>query len=442
MVFETEAQPSSITQAAEERNRVAFYPEYPEQTIAIGSTLTEEEWKALCELLKRNLDIFSWIPEDMTGVPRHLAEHRLNVLEGCLPVRQNKRSQEPERNKAIQKEIAKLVDAEIMKEVHYHSWLSNPVMVKKHDDSWRIYPFKCFLDAYKGYHQIKMAKEDEEKMAFIISQGIFYYSKMPIGLKNVGATYQRLVDKAFQKQIDRNLEDSTRDKHEAESQKMHLRGGRRHVLAIQAKAEAAFKQMKMLIAELPTLTAPMEKEELIVYLATAREAVSAVLMTEREAKQMPVYFVNCALQDGFGAGLILTNPKGTEFTYALRFSFDVTNNEAEYEAFISGFRIAEQMGMKNLQANVDSRLVANQVNGSYIAKESGMIQYLEKVKTLASSFRKFPIKQVPKSENKKAYALSKITSTSFAHLTKLVLVEELSKKSINETEVLAVVEKE
>ncbi|GKF43358.1 reverse transcriptase domain-containing protein [Tanacetum coccineum] len=54
--------------------------------------------------------------------------------------------------------------------------------------------------------------------------------------------------------------------------------------------------MKQLIAELPTLTAPEEKEKLIVYLAAAKEAVSAVLMTEREAKQMPIYFVSCALR--------------------------------------------------------------------------------------------------------------------------------------------------
>ncbi|GKF74357.1 reverse transcriptase domain-containing protein, partial [Tanacetum coccineum] len=76
--------------------------------------------------------------------------------------------------------------------------------------------------------------------------------------------------------------------------------------------------------------------------------------------------------DGSGAGLILTNPEGAEFTYAMRFRFEATNNEAEYEALIAGLRIAEQMGVKNLQANVDSRLVANQVNGFYTAKESGM----------------------------------------------------------------------
>ncbi|GJY52977.1 reverse transcriptase domain-containing protein [Tanacetum coccineum] len=100
------------------------------------------------------------------------------------------------------------------------------------------------------------------------------------------------------------------------------------------------------------------------------------------------------------------------------------------------------MGVKNLQAHVDSRLVANQVNGSYVAKESGMIQYLNKVKTLVRSFREFSIKQVPRSENKNADALSKIASTSFAHLSKQVLMEELKEKSINEKEILAVVEDE
>ncbi|GJX02794.1 reverse transcriptase domain-containing protein [Tanacetum coccineum] len=183
--------------------------------------------------------------------------------------------------------------------------------------------------------------------------------------------------------------------------------------------------MKQHIARLPMLTAPEEKEELIVYLAAAKEAVSAVLMTKREAKQMPIYFVSSALRgrlqkwsielgeyaihyrprisvkgqiledfiverpeedstdtpmeieeelpepwilfmdgsscaDGSGVGLILTNPEGTKFTYALRFRFEATNNEAKYEALIAGLRIAEQMGVKHLKANVDSRLVANQ----------------------------------------------------------------------------------
>nr|GFC97146.1 reverse transcriptase domain-containing protein [Tanacetum cinerariifolium] len=58
----------------------------------------------------------------------------------------------------------------------------------------------------------------------------------------------------------------------------------------------AFKEMKQSIAELPMLTAPKKKEELIMYLAAAKEAISAVLMTERDGKQVPVYFVSRALQ--------------------------------------------------------------------------------------------------------------------------------------------------
>ncbi|GJW39358.1 reverse transcriptase domain-containing protein [Tanacetum coccineum] len=610
----------------------------------------------------------------MTGVPRNIAEHRLNIREGYSPVRQKKRGQAPERNKVIQEEVEKLVDAGIMKEVHYHSWLSNPVMVKKHDGTWRMcvdfkdlnnacpkdcyplpeidwkveslcgYSFKCFLDAYKGYHQIKMAKEDEEKTAFITSQGIFCYSKMPFGLKNAGSTYQRLVDKAFQKQIGRNLEVYVDDlviKSHTEEEiirditetfktlrqinmklnpkkctfgmqegmflgyKVSTNGLRacpekadavlslpsprciKDVQKLNGKlaslnrflsksaekslpffktlkkctkksdfqwtpeAEEAFKQMKKLIAELPALTAPRENEELIIYLAAAKEAISAVLMTDRGGKQIPVYFVSRTLRgpevnytpmeklvlallsaskrlkryfqahtvvvitnqpikqllssseisgrmlkwkfelegydiqyrprtaikgqiladfiverpeeespdelmtepevlpepwmlftDGSGAGLILTNPEGTEYTYAMRFRFEATNNEAEYEALIAGPRIAEKIGIKNLQANVDSKLVANQVNDSYIAKESGMVQYLNKVKTLAKSFKEFSIKQIPRSKNKKADALSKIASTSFAHLNKQVLVEELKVKSINEKEILNIVEEE
>ncbi|GKC54098.1 hypothetical protein Tco_1076843 [Tanacetum coccineum] len=64
----------------------------------------------------------------MIGVPRSIAEHRLNVREGCQPIRKKRRGQAPDRNKAIQEEVAKMVKAEIMREVHYHDWLSNPVM--------------------------------------------------------------------------------------------------------------------------------------------------------------------------------------------------------------------------------------------------------------------------------------------------------------------------
>nr|GFD21419.1 reverse transcriptase domain-containing protein [Tanacetum cinerariifolium] len=192
MVFRPGENSSAAKPIIEERVKVAINPKYPEQTVMIGTTLTEGGRNKLCALLQRNLDIFAWKPADMTGVPRHIAEHRLNVREGCSPVRQKKREQATDTNQAIQEEVEKLVGAGIMREVHYRDWLSNPVMVKKHDGSWRMcvdfkdlnkacpkdgyplskidwkmeslcgFPFKCFLDTYKGYHQIQMTTKDED----------------------------------------------------------------------------------------------------------------------------------------------------------------------------------------------------------------------------------------------------------------------------------------
>nr|GEU43651.1 reverse transcriptase domain-containing protein [Tanacetum cinerariifolium] len=194
----------------------------------------------------------------------------------------------PERNKAIYKEVEKMVDASIMKKVHYHIWLSNPVLVKKHEE---------------------LTEDDPQ--------------------------------------------DTT-----------------------------------------------MEDEEALLD--------PWILFTDGSS---------CI--DGF------TLP-----------------TTKEYESLIAGLQIAEQMGIKNLQANVDLWLVANQVNETYIAKEPGMIKYLENVKALANTFKEFCINKVPRGENKKVDALSKIASTSFAHLIKKVLVDELKEKSIYEKEVLAVVEDE
>ena len=140
----------------------------------------------------------------MTGVPRSLivdgkpfgTEHKLNEFKHIEPIKQKRRSLAPERSTAACKEVDELVQAGILREVKYQTRVANPVMVKKSDGGWRMcvdftyinkaypkdcYPLpeidwkveslsgfrlKCFLDAYKGYHQIQMAVEDEEKTAF------------------------------------------------------------------------------------------------------------------------------------------------------------------------------------------------------------------------------------------------------------------------------------
>ncbi|KAJ0483955.1 putative nucleotidyltransferase, Ribonuclease H [Helianthus annuus] len=158
------------------------------------------------------------------------------MLPGVKPIAQRKQNMAPDRKEAIVKEVRELTEAGILRETCYHTWVANPVMVKKKDGTWRMcidykdlnktcpkdayllpeidfkvdslvsFRFKCVLDAYKGYHQIQMAEDDEEKTTFHTDIGIYCYTKIYFGLRNAGATYQRLMDRAFANQIGRNLE--------------------------------------------------------------------------------------------------------------------------------------------------------------------------------------------------------------------------------------------
>ena len=73
-------------------------------------------------------------------------------------------------------------------------------------DSTAGHQLLSFMDAFSGYNQIKMDEADQEKTSFITSQSLFCYKVMPFGLKNAGATYQRLVNHMFRPQIGRNVE--------------------------------------------------------------------------------------------------------------------------------------------------------------------------------------------------------------------------------------------
>nr|GEV23279.1 reverse transcriptase domain-containing protein [Tanacetum cinerariifolium] len=217
---------------------------YPEQKITIGRHLPTRIKIRLRDLLKRYIDVFAWTSAHITGVPRVLMiggetfniEHRINVLNHAEPVKQKKRSLAPERNEAIHSQLEELTEAGILREVEYQTWVSKPMVVKKDNGKWKLrvdftninkacirephplpaaeqkaeglhkYRLKCFLDAYKGYHQIPIAENDEEKIAFFTRERVFCYKILPFSLKNAGATYQKLIDKVIGHQIGRNME--------------------------------------------------------------------------------------------------------------------------------------------------------------------------------------------------------------------------------------------
>ena len=72
-------------------------------------------------------------------------------------------------------------------------------------DSTSGYDLLSFLDAYSGYHQFFMSKEDEEKTSFICPCGIYCFVRMPFGLKSVASTFARAVQIGFEPQLHRNI---------------------------------------------------------------------------------------------------------------------------------------------------------------------------------------------------------------------------------------------
>ena len=167
----------------------------------------------------------------MGGIDPSVITQRLNTNPSFKPVKQKRRSLAPERQKAINEEVGKLLQARAIREVEYPEWLANVVLVKKANGKWRLcidftdinkacpkdsFPLSridlivdattghellSFMDAFSGYNQISIDRDDQEKTSFVTAQGTYCYRVMPFGLKNAGPTYQRLVNQMFQAQL-------------------------------------------------------------------------------------------------------------------------------------------------------------------------------------------------------------------------------------------------
>ena len=189
------------------------------KTTRIGTMLSPRMRTRLIQFLKENLDVFAWSHEDMPGISTEVMQHKLNVNPEKKPVQQRRRAFALERDQAVREEVTKLLTTGFIREVYYPDWLANVVLVKKANGKWRMcvdftdlnkacpkdsfpllridqpvdstadHKLLTFMDAFSGYNQIKMAKEDQEKTAFITSQKLYCYKVMPFGLKNARATY-------------------------------------------------------------------------------------------------------------------------------------------------------------------------------------------------------------------------------------------------------------
>ncbi|KAL5582068.1 hypothetical protein UlMin_014510 [Ulmus minor] len=558
---------------------------------------------------------------------------------------------------AINTEVDKLLKADFIEEANYPDWIANVVLVKKANGNWRVcvdftdlnracpkdsfplpridqlvdatagHELLSFMDAYSGYNQIRMHEGDQEHTAFLTNQGLYCYKVMPFGLKNAGATYQRLVNKTFKDQIGKTMEVYVDDmlvkslKTEEHIQnlretfeilrryKMKLnpskcafgvssgkflgfmvnhRGIEANPAKIQAlldmepprkikevqrltgriaalnrfisratdrckpffqalrkgkdfiwtaDCEQSFQELKSYLGKPLLLSKPHEGDSLILYLAVSKGAVSSALVREEDGVQWPIYYTSKSLLDAetrypeidklalalmvaarklrpyfqahtiiiptkfplkqvfqkpeasgrlakwsielaikgqaladfiveftytpemseklttqtqnsqwklyvdgsstetsSGAGIILVSPDGVKLSCAVRFKFKVINNQAEYEALLSGLRLAKEVSARHLTIYSDSQLVVSQVNSEFQAKGEKMASYLEKAKEAMNQFDTVTIIQVPRAENTNADALARLATGLEERLLKTVPIEILEAPSIDKKE--------
>ena len=134
---------------------------------------------------------------------------------------------------------------------------------------------------------------------------------------------------------------------------------------------------------------------------------------------------------GSGVGLILTSSEGIDIEYALRFGFQASNNEAEYEAVIAGLNLTHSMEVDKLEVCNDSQLVVKQIEDSYEARGEKMILHLKKVRELLKKFVRVQVRHIPRAENLRADALVKLATASQEDLNRLTPVEHLSEPSVD-----------
>ncbi|GJX11133.1 NYNRIN-like protein [Tanacetum coccineum] len=378
--------------------KVVIHDGYANQTITIRGSLTAEYISGLIEILRKHADAFAWTPTDMTGIPRFVAEHELKTYPHIEPRVQRKRSIASDRRKIVKDEAEEAFQA-MKKLIAELPTLTAP---KKEEE------LMVYLSAANEAVSVVLLVERDGRQISIhyvsrILQGaeIIYppMEKLTLALVHAakrlriyfqGHTIKVIMDKPIS-QILNNREATGRlAKWEVELEAYGIKYAPRS--AIKAQVLADF------LADTMAEDSPTQQED------TETKAPENL---RAEADIWKLYTDGASNEHGSREGLILIDPEGAEYSYALRLNFTNSNNDAEYEALLAGLRIATKMKVKKMNAFVDSKLVANQVEGS--------------------------------EENRKADSLRKLAAVQCEGLTNGVLIEEFNERSMDITEVNVII---
>ncbi|GJW68755.1 reverse transcriptase domain-containing protein [Tanacetum coccineum] len=249
--------------------KVVIHDDYPDQTIIIIRNLSTKCRSGLVEILRKHAYAFAWTPTDMTRIPHFIAEHELKTYPHIEPRVQRKRSIAPDRRKVVKDEVAEWLKARIVRKT-----------LKK--VNMKLNPKKCSFgmveSKFLGYIVTSEGiRANPKKAKAVVNMPSPSNLKQMQRLSSKLAALNRFLSKAAERALP--CLDTLR------------KCINKKDFYWTTEAEEAFQAMKKLIAELPALTAPKKEEELMVYLSAANEAISVVLLVEREGRQASIHYV-------------------------------------------------------------------------------------------------------------------------------------------------------
>ncbi|RVW18547.1 Retrovirus-related Pol polyprotein from transposon 297 [Vitis vinifera] len=195
--------------------------------VVISSSLTSHQEKCLLEVLKRCKKAIEWQISDLKGISPLVCTHHIYMEEEAKPIRQLQRRLNPHLQEVVRAEVLKLLRAGIIYPISDSPWVSPTQVVPKKSgitvvqnekekkllhtslQCWReslAIRSIVFLDGYSGYFQIEIDVEDQEKTTFTCPFGTYDYRRMPFGLCNAPATFQRCMLSIFSDMVERIME--------------------------------------------------------------------------------------------------------------------------------------------------------------------------------------------------------------------------------------------